>query len=507
MKRIITLTLTAVLLIHSSILNAQHGVAPQWTSNIELPTPPASSDVGGFLYSNMTVLSNGKRIIFLNKKDGTGGIFHTYSYDGLSWSTPVMFAPDSLVIGLNSPKVISDQNDTLHIIWSSQVPKALYYTKMDSALNVMLDSVRISDNPDFNSYQGMYPTTDRSERIHVMWHEGKTGEDIPEAYYSRSTDGGTTWNAKDSLSTHDGLSSAFPRGQFNAHTGDTLAIFWRDTSAASANDWDIQMVVSQDGGANWSSSTVINSNTNYQGDPDIVIDPNGRFHLFYHEAASSNPYWGMRLLYGYSDDLGVTWNPSSAFNDTISLAQRSYLPEGSRYDLQNDVLWTFWKEEDMLGFQGGDMMASYSLNRGVSWSTPEYVTDRNDTTIGFKSVALLPNGGLAVNYELPNYPNSGEMRVFYKERTTLLLSINSMINDPSILIYPNPATGDVKIQFGEMKVQEIEVFNMKGQLIFHDQLSNNQAFYDLDFDTYLKGFYIVKLRSTEGMLTRKIIKQ
>ena len=58
-----------------------------------------------------------------------------------------------------------------------------------------------------------------------------------------------------------------------------------------------------------------------------------------------------------------------------------------------------------------------------------------------------------------------------------------------------------------MKVQEIEVFNMKGQLIFHDQFSNNQAFYDLDFDTYLKGVYIVKLRSTESILTRKIIKQ
>ena len=72
--------------------------------------------------------------------------------------------------------------------------------------------------------------------------------------------GELTWNAKDSLSTHDGLSSAFPRGQFNAYAGDTLAIFWRDTSAVSANDWDIQMVVSQDGeltGVHLQPSTLI----------------------------------------------------------------------------------------------------------------------------------------------------------------------------------------------------------------------------------------------------------
>lgn len=505
MKNNITYTLSFAIFFFSSIAYTQHGVGSDWSTNIELPLPAASNDVGGFLYSNMAVLSNSKRIVFLNKQDGTGGVYHTHSYDGINWTNPVLFAPDSLVIGLNSPKIISDHNDTLHIIWAGQAPKALFYSKLDSALNVVLDSVRIADNPDFNSYHGMYPTVDRSGRIHVMWHEGKTGTDIPEVYYSRSTNGGVNWSEKDSLSIHDGLSSAFPRGQFNAYDGDTLAIFWRDTSTVSSNDWDIQMVVSEDGGANWSEPTVINSNTNYQGDPDLVIDPDGRFHLFYHEAPASDPYWGMRLLYGYSDDMGGTWSPSSTFNNSISLEQRSYLAEGSRYDMQNDILWTFWKEEDMLGLQGGDMMASYSLNRGDTWSMPEYVTDRNDTTIGFKSIALLPDGGLAVNFEMPNYPSTGVMRVLYKEREALALSVNSNSNNQNVLIYPNPSVDMVRIEFGELEIEEIKVLQLNGQLILDKKIDDNLSFIDLDFSPYKNGIYILELKSTESVLTNKIL--
>jgi len=507
MKKILTPILATLLLSQSLTINAQHGVDSHWTSDLELPTPPATTSVRGYLYNFIVVFSNGKRVVFLNSEDGPNPVYYTYSYDGINWSNPQAFNPVS-VIGLNSPKIIADQNDTLHIVWASQSPKALYYTKMDYALNIIQDSVRISDNPDFGKYNGMYLTVDRKDRLHVMWHEGKTGTtDVPEVYYSRSIDGGTTWSLKDSLSVHEGLSSAFPRGQFNAYSGDTLAIFWRDSSIAPTNDWDIKMVVSQDGGANWSfPPTVINSNINYQGDPDLVIAPNGRFHLFYHEADTSQPYWAMRLLYGYSDDLGVTWNPSPTFNDTVSNAQRSHLAEGSKYDIQHNVLWTFWKEEDLFALQGGDMLCAYSLDNGVSWSTPEYISDRNDTTIGFKTAALLPNGGLAISYELPNYPSSGKLRVFYKERIPIILSANQITNDKQMYIYPNPTTGNVRVHFVDFQPIEIKVYTIHGQLVFQRQLSE-QDYYDLAFDSYLSGIYIIKLITADSTLTGKIIKQ
>ncbi|RMG83151.1 MAG: hypothetical protein D6707_01585, partial [Bacteroidetes bacterium] len=315
-----------------------HGISPEWSQETLLPAPLNSTNYRGFLYSNMCVLSNNKRIIFVNKEDNPLGVFYTWSYDGINWAQPVKFEPVS-VIGLAEIKVAKDTNDNIHIIWSSNIPKALYYTQMDSALNIVIDSVRIADNPVANKFSDEYLTVDLKNRIHVMWNEGKTANSVMECYYSRSDDGGMTWTPKKIISTTDAFNSAFPRGQFNACNGDTIAIAWRDS--VSAYDWDIQMVTSFDAGNTWSAPFTVNSSPDYQGDPDVVIDNQNRIHLFYHHAPVGNMYWGIRVVYGYSDDFGQTWLPSSNFyQNPICLNQRSYLVEGSRYDIKNNILWT-----------------------------------------------------------------------------------------------------------------------------------------------------------------------
>ncbi len=501
MKTISYFLITLIILLFSHAAIGQHGVDPAWSDNVELPTPPGSGSVRGFLYSNMAVFSNNKRVVFLNNQEGIGGIWHTHSYDGINWIIPQKFGPDSLVTGLNSPKTIRDNNDTLHAIWTSQSPKALYYTKMDSALNIIIDSIRISDNPDYNSFSDMYISSDLKGRVHVMWNEGKTGtSDKPESYYSQTTDGGNTWSAKTLLSVNDDISSSFPRGQFNACSGDTLAIFWRDSSLvfSPADNWNLQMVVSEDGGLNWSTPVEVNPSIAMQGDPDLVIDPYGRFHLFYHQASAGDPYWGMRLIYGYSDDLGTTWTEST-FTDTISYAERSYLAEGSRYDIDNDVLWTFWKEEDIAGLNGGDMMAAYSTDQGESWSEPQYVTDRNDTSIGFKAVDLMPNGGIAVNYELPNYPDSGKFRVFYKERGPIVVTeIFEEDEEQNALLFPNPF--DAILNIRTAIESDFQLYDSMGRLVLNGHFETEDS---IDLSEYEAGNYILRI-GNEGYRILKL---
>ena len=504
MKRKKSFLLTISILLMSIYGHSQHDVDPAWSNNVELPTAPASNSSRGFLYSNMAVFSNNKRVVFINKMDGISGIYHTHSYDGLNWSVPVLFEPSDLVIGLNSPKLVKDQNDTLHVIWGSQSPKVLYYTKMDSALNVISDTVRITDNPEYGSFNDMYISVDMKDRIHLMWNEGKTGSsDKPESFYSNSINGGDTWLPKIMLSVDDDIPSSFPRGQFNACNGDTLAIFWRDSSLvfSPSENWNLKMTVSTDGGVSWGSPVEVNPWIGMQGDPDLVIDPYGRWHLFYHEASPSDPYWGMRVVYAYSDDLGENWNPSD-FTDTISYAERSYLAEGSRYDVANDVLWTFWKEEDIIGLQGGDMMAAYSLDRGESWSEPQYVTDRNDTTIGFKAVDLMPDGGVAINYELPNYPSAGNFRVFYKERGPVVVAEieEQAIDNLDILVYPNPARD--KVYFRSSKeIHSVQLFNVQGKLVREYQLVDGQ----IDLPSGSSGLFYLHIFMDRDQIVKKVV--
>ncbi len=479
---------------------SQHGVDANWLPEVELPHPTTSSDLRGFLYSNMAIFSNNKRVVFFREKNNVTKIYYTYSFDGVNWSSPTPFFP---LPGVNSLKVVSDQNDNLHLFYR-QGPTKLYYSRMDSSFNYIIDSVRIADNPANGSFDGVYPTIDLQNRIHVMWHDGNINTATKsECFYSQSLDDGMSFSAPIQISQNTNRKSAFPRGQYNACSGDTLAICWRDFASAE-NNWDIHMVVSTDAGLSWSNPTTVNQSPDFQGDPDLVIDPQGRFHLFYHHAPITDNYWGIRVVYGYSDDLGQTWMPSTSFYDNpISDNQRSYLVEGSRYDINNNVLWTFWKEEDLFGLKGGDMMATYSLDRGQTWSTPEYISDHDSISIGFKTAALLPNGRVCVNYESPNYLGSGESRIVYRERQMIALGIDNHEEDDAVIIYPNPTDDIIHINLiNHQSIKSIKIYDLSGKLL-HTNFNSDT----ISLGNFNSGIYIVKITTDKGyLISRKIIK-
>ena len=483
------------------ILFSQHGVDPHWLPEVELPHPPTTSDLRGFLYGNMAVFSNNKRVVFFNEKNNPTKIYYTYSYDGLNWSSPTQFTP---MPAINSLKVAQDKNDNLHLFYNQGQTK-LYYSKMDSSFNYVIDSVLVAENPANGQFNGVYPSVDLQNRIHVMWHDGdiNTGA-VSECFYAQSVNGGMSFSTPVQISQSPNKTSAFPRGQFNACSVDTLAIFWRD-SVSINNNWDIHMVVSTNAGLSWSNPTTINQSPDFQGDPDLVIDPQGRFHLFYHHAPVNDYNWGIRVVYGYSDDLGQTWVPSSNFyNNQISLNQRSYLVEGSKYDINNNILWTFWKEEDIIGLKGGDMLTTYSLDRGQTWSTPEYISDHDSVSIGFKSASLMPNGQICVNYESPNYLGTGESRIVYRERQVNLgLNSNAVLSD-QIDVYPNPVTDKITFSIPQnTTVKTVEIYNMTGNKIYSQNNSNAISISD-----YKPGMYLVKITDEKGNIyPHKIIKQ
>ncbi|MEP0861996.1 MAG: exo-alpha-sialidase [Ignavibacterium sp.] len=516
-------------IISINLIYAQHGTSPEWGNAVPIPKVNINSKQRGVLYNNIVTTSGGRIIVSTSEHNPSNlnqvyGYYLTYSDDkGQTWlNPPVRFTPIEMVTGGSSLKLSIDWNDNVYALWNSGNPSALFISRLDTNLNVIVDSVRVATKINY-PINSTNITVDRYNRIHVMWNEGQTNStNAAEVYYSRSTDNGNTWQSAQMLSVNDGNHSAFPHAQFDV-AGDTLAIPWRD-SVGGTNKWDVYLSVSTNGGATWSSSpiAVLTSNDS-EWDPDLIIDPFNRLHLFYTVYPSSNPFNGARNYHKYSDDAGATWHfPNNPSNGMISDNYRSQLLEGTRYDIVNNVLYTTWKDERDFDFSTGevhgDIMLNYSTDRGLTWSQPEFVTDLYDTTVAFKAGALLPTGEFCINYEIL-YPEdinlpTAFLSVYVKVRNPIVTEVSdktgSVDNFTLLQNFPNPFNSQTKViwQVPEASWQSIKVYDLLGKVVAslvdeYKEAGRKEIIFDAADLT--SGIYFLKLVAGEYTFTKKMI--
>ena len=105
--------------------------------------------------------------------------------------------------------------------------------------------------------------------------------------------------------------------------------------------------------------------------------------------------------------------------------------------------------------------------------------------------------------------------VLYSDK--MVLSVKSGIEeialpDNSLMIYPNPASGSINVKFAFAKDEyaSVGIYSLDGKLLstlFSGNLTNGN--HDLNFDisklTFAAGVYIIKLRTNEFILNRKLL--
>jgi hypothetical protein len=502
---------------------AQHGVGPQWGPEVALPRAHAGSNQRGQLFNNMVITSSGRVIIVTTESNPANanqifGHYFTYSDDGgKTWLTPPKkFTPTSLAIGGSSPKLMIDDADVVYVLWTAKSPAAIFCSRLDANLNVLTDSVRVAAKVKYDNFS-THMTIDRRNRLHALWHEGNLDlGHISEVYYSRSIDRGLSWSRPIMLSADDGRKSAFPHAEFET-AGDTLAIPWRDSVSVSEK-WNVIMTTSIDGGANWSAPQSVVAGNNIDSDPDLVVDTFNRLHLFYHQYPTGNAHAGANIRYAYSDDLGATWNPSS-FRQLSESGIRSHLLEGSRYDPARNVLWTTWKDERdfFRGQARADMKVAYSLDRGATWlpSPPEFSTDWDTLTIGFKAAAIFPNGDFAVNYEVSYEAGGAARTVYFRKRQGVITAVQQP--EPATpqgfalaQNYPNPFNPSTVISF-QLPVSShvtLKVFDVNGRematLVNGEMAAGNHRVTFAPRDL-AGGIYFYKITAGKFSQTRKAV--
>ncbi len=102
---------------------------------------------------------------------------------------------------------------------------------------------------------------------------------------------------------------------------------------------------------------------------------------------------------------------------------------------------------------------------------------------------------------MPANPGSG---LESGEKTASIFKTDD--SELSLRIYPNPTTGQFTIDFmGDETTADIMVLNFQGNRVSKTRC-DNQTSADIDISHLSKGMYIIFIKTTENVITRKILR-
>lgn len=147
------------------------------------------------------------------------------------------------------------------------------------------------------------------------------------------------------------------------------------------------------------------------------------------------------------------------------------------------------------------MLPDSNINESLSHG---YITYR------VKSLPWLANGA-SINNTAHIYFDINPAVV---TNTTLTLIDNTVsipeqnISISTIIIQPNPASGELRIKNAELKIENIEIYNVLGKKIFNRQPeANSQKLITIDVSSLPSGLYFVKVKGEKTERVGKFVKE
>jgi FtsP/CotA-like multicopper oxidase with cupredoxin domain len=82
------------------------------------------------------------------------------------------------------------------------------------------------------------------------------------------------------------------------------------------------------------------------------------------------------------------------------------------------------------------------------------------------------------------------------------LTVDTMDKNESITIYPNPASDEVYIDFENLEIEKLDVYNILGETIYSNSILKNNL--KLNVNQWKNGVYIIKYTTHGKLMTKKL---
>lgn len=364
-------------------------------------------------------------------------------------------------------------------------------------------------------YQGnMYVTTMNLNRTNAPYNP----------YISISNDGGTIFTSS-YLDTVDWLAGSVNPIPMCSPTVSSSGVFYGAYPSYVVTQsfyTQVFLAKSNDGGLSFSHSNLLTENPpSNNGDyplakkgPLLISNPSDANHLAYIFLSALNGDLDVFLIESFN--AGASWSAPLRINDD---------PMGN--NKMQDLVWADFDTD-------GDLIVSWRDRRNggdSTYQTPSeiWAAYRNKDSLQFSSNFQITNQTVAYDSVLARAGNdfmsikmqndtlnaawgdtrNGKLNIWFQsmsvDGTVLSVQQISSENIPDIFIYPNPTTSTIFVENENLK--GIAVYDINGREIILQQHEGYEDKIKINLENYPIGTYLIKVETTKGTFTNKIIKQ
>jgi hypothetical protein len=336
--------------------------------------------------------------------DGNIRIFYRRSTNsGKKWDTTVLLEDSPQAA---SYPCIAASGDTVHVVWQDtrDTNPEIYYKRSINNGETWEPNIRIT----YDYGNSLYPSLALSKNtVHLFWGDNRDELTNSNIYYTRSTDGGSTWKECQRL-RYDTTEAYYPVA---ATSGDTIHLVWNDRR--NENKEEIYYKRSIDGGNTWQGDKRLTFSKGISACPSIAVLRNDVHVVWFNEVEPNED--SSDICYMHSPDAGATWETEQM----ISKNSPSYYPSIASSESGIHTIWTTFilYGSKVLYCHGGSVQPDNLIkkiaddeytgdniyNNNGNGQTATQSLDKHDTAIYY--IKIENDGQLTDSFTVTGYSN------------------------------------------------------------------------------------------------------
>lgn len=298
----------------------------------------------------------------------------------------------------------------------------------------------------------------------IYFYNDDVGIYSTSGYSSITYDGGFNWSQINS-NPHGGAYRSYLKDSIYVGTGGALLFYSTDTSQSYISDT-----------LEWGGS----SNYIFYDDGNFYVSISGNQGYLY-----DYPIYNFGIIAQYNINTGLSGLYHFPYQRTRCIAK------------SGDYLYSGAQDSE-----GGENRFLKSEDGGYTWWSQQIIEPETPSTLGVRKIVCVNDTvcyGMDGSY-LYKTTNGGGPLMELKGLHYSNVKENQIGND--IQIFPNPATDVVHIQ-STQKIKQIQVLNFSGKVL----LTDNNGDTSIDVSQLSNGIYLLQLKTENGTVVRKLVKE